>query len=102
MKIDQSGGKGDYDLKQQQQQQQHAMRSSADVQQRNTSSVLQNIHGESNIPRSTGQSQAPKPAAAAVAAKRSPIDEPPQRQNGTNGKANVSCSTHSLCPSYNK
>lgn len=82
MKIDQSGGKGDYDLKQQQQPQQPAMRSSADVQ-KNASSVLQNQHPESHLPRATSQPQQPaKPAVA----KRTPADEPTQRQNGTNGK----------------
>lgn len=87
MKIDQSGGKGDYDLKQQQQQQQ-SMRSIGDSQNsqntRNPSSVLQNSHADSNVPRATGLPQ-PKP----IATKRSPTEEPPQRQNGTNGKANV-------------
>ncbi|XP_031624620.1 putative uncharacterized protein DDB_G0271606 isoform X2 [Contarinia nasturtii] len=84
MKIDQSGGKADYDLKQNQQQQpqqqQSAMRSSPDSQnQRNASSVLQNVHAESNVaPKATGL---PKP----IVAKRSPTDE--QKQNGTNGKA---------------
>lgn len=78
MKIDQSGGKGDHDLK----QQQPPMRSSADSQNsRNASSVLQNSNAEPNAPRASGLPQ-PKPAAA----KRSPTEEPAQRQNGTNGK----------------
>lgn len=84
MKIDQSGGKGDYDLKQ---QHQPAMRSSADAQ-KNASSVLQNQHPESHLPRAASQPQQPaKPAVA----KRTPTEESSQRQNGTNGKtSNVS------------
>lgn len=78
MKIDQSGGKGDYDLKQ---QHQPAMRSSADLQ-KNASSALQNPHPESHLPRATSQQQPAKPAVA----KRSPTEESSQRQNGTNGK----------------
>lgn len=79
MKVDQSGGKGDYDLK----QHQPSMRSSADSQ-RNVSSVLQNPNTESHLPRATGQPQPAKPAVA----KRSPTEESSQRQNGTktNGK----------------
>lgn len=73
--IGQSGVKGDYDLKQ---QHQPAMRSSA-----NASSVLQNQHPESHLPRATSQPQQPaKPAVA----KRTPTEEASQRQNGTNGK----------------
>lgn len=95
LKIDQSGGKPDYDLKQQQQQ---PIRSSPESQnQRNASSVLQNSHPESNNARPTGIPQKQpeyfaKQAAQAkpAVAKRSPTDEPPQKQNGTNGKANVS------------
>lgn len=86
LKLDQSG-KADYDLKQNQQQQQQqppaaAVRSSPDSQNiRNASSVLQNVHAESNVaPKPSGLPQ-PKPAVA----KRSPTDE--QKQNGTNGKA---------------
>lgn len=84
MKIDQQGGKPDYDLKQSQQQ---PMRSIPDTQNlRNASSVLQNPYAESNAPRATGLPQ-PKPSVA----KRSPTEE--QKQNGTNGKAvrDVSC-----------
>lgn len=95
LKIDQSGGKPDYDLKQQQQQ--PARASPESQNQRNASSVLQNSHAEPNHPKPTGipqkqhdnvAKQAPqvKPAVA----KRSPTDEIPQKQNGTNGKANVS------------
>lgn len=77
MKIDQPGGKLEYDLKQNQQ----PMRSSPDSpNQRNASSVLQNSHADSNAPKASGLPQ-PKP----IAAKRSPTDE--QKQNGTNGKA---------------
>lgn len=92
MKLDQSGGKGDYDLKQ---QHQPAMRSSADLQ-KNASSVLQNQHHESQLPRATSQPQQPaKPAVA----KRSPTeDASQQRQNGTNGKTpTVSCEFTRYC-----
>lgn len=91
MRIDQSGGKGDNDLKQ---QHQPAMRSSADAQ-RNASSVLQNPHSESQLPRATGLQQPAKPAVA----KRSPTEESSQRQNGTNGKTpTVSQSTKLIEP----
>lgn len=82
LKIDQQGGKPDYDLK----QNQPPVRSIPEAQNiRNASSVLQNSHAESNapssLPRATGLPQPSKPAVA----KRSPTEE--QKQNGTNGKA---------------
>lgn len=79
MKIDQPGVKADYDLKQSQQ----PVRSSPDSQNiRNASSVLQNPYAEPNAPQA--------PPAKPIVAKRSPTEESVKRQNGTNGKANVS------------
>lgn len=87
MKIEQPS-KADYDFKQQQ-----PMRASPESQnQRNAASVLQNAPAEPNTAKPTGLPQ-PKP----VAAKRSPTEETTQKQNGTNGKANVSTLIISEC-----